>query len=102
MEMLLLGDMISASDAREFGLINKVVPKARVMEEALDMANAIASKSLPVLALGKEAFYEQFDQDLVKSYDRATRAMAENMMLEDAHEGLGAFLEKRDPQWRDA
>jgi len=102
MEMLLLGDMISATDAREFGLINKVVPKARVMEEALDMANAIASKSLPVLALGKEAFYEQFDPDLVKSYDRATRAMAENMMLEDAHEGLGAFLEKRDPQWRDA
>jgi len=72
------------------------------LEEALNMANLIASKSLPVMAMGKQAFYEQFDPDLAKSYDRATRAMVENMMLEDAREGLGAFLEKRAPNWRDA
>jgi len=92
MEMLLLGGMISADDAREYGLINKIVPKGRVLEEAMDMANV----------LGKGAFYEQFDPDLAASYDRASRAMTENMMLEDAHEGLGAFLEKRTPKWRDA
>ncbi len=102
MEMLLLGEMISAEDAREFGLVNRLVPEARVLEEALNMANLIASKSLPVMAMGKQAFYEQFDPDLAKSYDRATRAMVENMMLEDAREGLGAFLEKRAPNWRDA
>jgi len=102
MEMLLLGEMISAKDAREFGLVNRLVPEARVLEEALNMANLIASKSLPVIAMGKQAFYEQFDPGLAKSYDRATRAMVENMMLEDAREGLGAFLEKRAPNWRDA
>ncbi len=101
MEMLLLGEMILADDAREFGLINRVVPKARVLEEAFEMATMIASKSLPVLALGKKTFYDQYDPDLAASYDRATRAMTENMMLEDAHEGLGAFLEKRAPKWRD-
>ena len=102
MEMLLLGEMISAEDAREFGLVNRLVPEARVLEEALNMATLIASKSLPVMAMGKQAFYEQFDPGLAKSYDRATRAMVENMMLEDAREGLGAFLEKRAPNWRDA
>ena len=102
MEMLLLGEMISADDAREFGLVNRVFPKARVLEETLNMANQIASKSLPVMAMGKQAFYEQFDPDLAKSYDRASCAMVENMMLEDASEGLGAFLEKRAPNWRDA
>ncbi|GBE42751.1 2,3-dehydroadipyl-CoA hydratase [bacterium BMS3Bbin10] len=101
MEMLLLGEMIPAEDARAFGLINRVVAKGGALEEALKMAEAISSKSIPALAIGKQAFYEQFDPELSQSYDRATRAMVENMMLEDAHEGLGAFLEKRAPRWRD-
>lgn len=102
MEMLLLGEMISAEDAREFGLINRIVAKGEVRQEALNMAEAISSKSVPFLAIGKQTFYEQLDPGLSRSYDRATRAMVENMMLEDAHEGLGAFLEKRAPRWPDA
>jgi enoyl-CoA hydratase/carnithine racemase len=102
MEMLLLGEMISAQDAREFGLVNRVVPGDEVLPKALEMANKIATKSMPVLAIGKQTFYEQFDPDLAASYQRASRAMVENMMLEDAHEGLSAFLEKQEPNWRDA
>jgi enoyl-CoA hydratase/carnithine racemase len=102
MEMLLLGEMISAQDAREFGLVNRVVPGDEVLPKALEMANKIATKSMPVLAIGKQAFYEQFDPDLAASYQRASRAMVENMMLVDAHEGLSAFLEKQEPNWRDA
>lgn len=102
MEMLLLGEMISAQDAREYGLVNHVVTGDKVLPKALEMANKIATKSLPVLALGKQAFYEQFDPDLAASYERASQAMVENMMLEDAQEGLSAFLEKREPNWRDA
>jgi enoyl-CoA hydratase/carnithine racemase len=102
MEMLLLGNMIPAEQAREFGLINRVVAKEQVRDEAMEMAKTIASKSRPVLSMGKQTFYDQFDPDLAASYDRASRTMVENMMLEDAREGLGAFLNKRTPQWRDA
>lgn len=102
MEMLLLGEMVSAEGAREFGLVNRIAPRTQVRGEAMDMANIIASKSRPVTALGKAAFYDQFDPDLAASYERATRVMVENMMMEDAREGLSAFLDKREPEWRDA
>lgn len=101
MEMLLLGDMLSAQDASDYGLVNRVVPKDQVMAAAMELAERIASKSSAANAIGKKTFYEQIDEPLGVAYERASRAMVENMMLEDAHEGLGAFLEKREPVWRD-
>lgn len=102
MEMLLLGDMIGAQEASQYGLVNRVVPKDQVRPVAFELAERIASKSAAANAMGKKTFYDQVDAPLGGAYDRACQAMVENMMLEDAHEGLGAFLEKRVPQWRDA
>lgn len=100
MEMLLLGEMLSAEEAERYGLVNRVVPPERVLEEALGMARTIASKSPVTVAIGKEAFYRQIEQPLGEAYAYAASVMVENMMARDAAEGIGAFLEKRPPVWR--
>ena len=101
MEMLLLGEMIDAPTAAEWGLVNRAVPGERVMEEALAMARAVAAKSSATVAIGKEAFYRQIEQPLAEAYDYAADVMVRNMMYRDAEEGIGAFLEKRKPEWQD-
>jgi enoyl-CoA hydratase/carnithine racemase len=100
MEMLLLGEMLPAARALEFGLINRVAPDGEVMDAALGLAEVIASKSPLILRIGKEAFYAQAEMKLGEAYDYASKVMAENMMARDAEEGIGAFLEKRAPRWR--
>ncbi len=99
MEMLLLGDMIDANAAAGYGLVNKVVPADKVLDEALAMAAKIASKSPATVSIGKEAFYRQIEQPLAGAYDYAARVMVDNMLLKDAGEGISAFLEKRPPKW---
>jgi len=101
MEMLLLGDMISAQRAREFGLVNAVAPRGQVLGEALQMAEQITRKSTATVKIGKEAFYRQIEMPLQAAYDYATEVMVTNMLHRDAEEGIGAFLEKRPPDWRD-
>lgn len=100
MEMLFLGGMIPAMHAMEFGLINRVVPEEDVMLEAMRWAGMIASKSPFAVRQGKEAFRRQLEMPLTEAYDYAVRVMAEDMMTRDAEEGIGAFLEKRQPHWR--
>ena len=100
MEMLLLGEMLSANDAAAYGLVNRVVEPERVLDEALDMASLIASKSRTTVAIGKEAFYRQLEQPLHEAYAYAADVMTRNMMEMDAGEGICAFLEKRDPKWQ--
>ena len=100
MEMLLLGEMISAKDAAEYGLVNRVVPAERVLEEALSLARQIAVKSPVTVAIGKAAFYKQIEAPLVEAYDFAASVMVENMMVADAEEGIGAFIDKRKPEWK--
>lgn len=100
MEMLLLGEMLSADNAERYGLVNRVVPRERVLDEALGMARIIAAKSPVTVAIGKEAFYRQLEQPLADAYAYAASVMVENMMVQDAEEGIGAFLEKRPPVWK--
>lgn len=100
MEMLLLGDMISAAEAADYGLVNRVVGHDMVMEEALSMARRIVRKSPVTVAIGKEAFYRQIEQPLAEAYGYAVNVMVKNMMTEDAEEGIGAFIDKRTPEWK--
>ncbi len=100
MEMLLTGEAISATEAERIGLVNRVVPRERLADETLRLAQHIATASRETLALGKRAFYEQLPLDRPQAYEVAERAMVENAARPDAHEGISAFLEKRAPQWR--
>jgi enoyl-CoA hydratase/carnithine racemase len=99
MEMLLLGEMLPARQATDYGLVNRVVPADRLMQEALALAEAIAGKPPVTLAMGKEAFYRQLEMGLAQAYDYAAGVMVENMMHSESEEGIGAFLDKRPPNW---
>ena len=101
MEMLLTGDLIPAEDARRIGLVNRVVPPGTERQEAIALARQIAAKSSYVVKLGKEAFYRQLEMGLAEAYEYTARVMVENMLARDAAEGIGAFVEKREPTWED-
>jgi enoyl-CoA hydratase/carnithine racemase len=100
MEMLLTGEPISAREAERLGLVNRVVPAERLAEQTLALAKKIAQASSPVIALGKQAFYEQLPRELSAAYAGAEAVMVKNASLPDAQEGMSAFLEKRAPVWR--
>jgi enoyl-CoA hydratase/carnithine racemase len=101
MEMLLTGDMVAADEALRIGLVNRVVAAGAARAQALALAQQFASKSTKVVGLGKEAFYRQLEMGLADAYSYTAEVMVENMMARDAEEGLGAFIEKREPKWED-
>jgi len=101
MEMLLTGDMTPAPRAAEIGLVNYAVAEDALTETTMEMARKIASKSSMTLATGKRAFYAQREMPLADAYDYASQVMVDNMLAHDAEEGIGAFIEKRAPQWQD-
>jgi enoyl-CoA hydratase/carnithine racemase len=101
MEMLLTGEMVEAEQAARIGLINRVVPPGEERTSAIALATKIAAKSSYVLKIGKQAFYRQAELGLADAYHYASEVMTENMMARDAEEGICAFIEKRDPTWKD-
>jgi enoyl-CoA hydratase/carnithine racemase len=99
MQMLLSGDLIDAPTALRFGLVNELAPAAELESRAFDFALKLASKSPLTLAIGKEAFYKQAELPLSGAYDYTREVMAKNLQAQDAQEGIGAFLDKRQPIW---
>jgi enoyl-CoA hydratase/carnithine racemase len=101
MEMLLTGEPVSAAMAKNIGLVNRVVAAGTERDSAIALAQKVALKSSYTVKLGKEAFYRQAEMNLADAYRYAAEVMTENMMARDAEEGIGAFIEKRDPKWQD-
>jgi len=101
MEMLLTGEPISATTAKNIGLVNRVVAAGTERDAAIALAQKVALKSAYTIKLGKEAFYRQAEMNLADAYRYTAEVMTENMMARDAEEGIGAFIEKREPKWQD-
>jgi enoyl-CoA hydratase/carnithine racemase len=100
MEMLLTGELFDAQTALSWGLINRVVPIAELDAAIQTYTDVIVARSPATVRLGKAAFYSQIDHPLAAAYDVASEVMACNMLLDDAAEGMDAFLQKREAQWK--
>jgi enoyl-CoA hydratase/carnithine racemase len=100
LEMLLTGEFVDAATAAEWGLINRAVPRDALRAEVTALAERIVSASGFVVGLGKAAFYTQVDLDQPKAYAYAKEVMSMNALAADAQEGIGAFLERRAPVWK--
>jgi enoyl-CoA hydratase/carnithine racemase len=99
MEMLLTGEMVDAQEARRIGLVNRVAAPDSLESETMALAQHIASKPRAAVKMGKQAFYRQLEMSLDEAYAYASTVMTENMLEAEACEGIGAFLEKREPRW---
>jgi len=99
MEILLTGEPIDAATAQSWGLVNRVVPSSRLDAEIRRFTDIILSRSSATIRFGKQAFYRQIDHPLAAAYDITSEVMACNMLLDDAAEGIDAFLQKRPASW---
>ena len=99
-EMLLLGERLTAEEAREAGIVNKVVPAEEFDDAVGEWAQKLASKSPLVMKLGKDAMWRQMDMPLADALDYLRAQLTLELSTEDAIEGVTAFFEKRDPNWK--
>jgi enoyl-CoA hydratase/carnithine racemase len=97
-EMLVTGDFIDAQQAKERGLVNRVVESSHLDDEVEKLVASIVSKPRVAVAMGKELFYRQLELGIADAYEAAGQTMACNMMEECALEGVQAFIEKRPPK----
>jgi len=100
LELMLTGERIDAQQAWQFGLVNYVVPREQLDAKVGEIAGKITAKSPVVLRLGRRAFYTMRDMEYEKALEYLASVLAINTMAEDVAEGVSAFLEKREPQWK--
>lgn len=99
-EMLSTGHFVDAKRAEDMGLVNRVVPHEDLEAETHALAKIVADKLSAAVKIGKETFYKQIEMSMSDAYDYAGDVMVQNMMYRDTEEGIAAFLEKRDPDWK--
>jgi enoyl-CoA hydratase/carnithine racemase len=100
LEMLLSGDMIDAKEAERLSLVNKVVPSDKLEEETFAFAQKLTSKSPVAIRIGKNFYHQMIDMPFRQRFVLNSEVMARLSTTEDAHEGINAFLEKRQPMWK--
>ena len=100
MEMLLTGELIDAHTALAWGLVNRVVPSDALDEEIRHFTDIILARSPATIRLGKQAFYEQIERPIEDAYEMTGETMACNLLLDDAAEGMDAFLARRPAVWQ--
>jgi enoyl-CoA hydratase/carnithine racemase len=100
-EMVMTGEFIDAPTALAWGLVNRVAPPDKLDAEVAALAQVLMGKPRRVLAAGKKFFYEQLEQNLVEAYAHASEVITQNMLGQDAQEGVAAFVGKRKPRWDD-
>jgi enoyl-CoA hydratase/carnithine racemase len=100
MEMLLTGEFISAQQALDWGLVNRVAAPDQIDAEVAKLVDSILEKPRTAIAMGKELFYRQRGMGIEAAYQLAGETMAVNMIHECAQEGVSAFAEKRKPSWK--
>jgi enoyl-CoA hydratase/carnithine racemase len=100
MEMVLLGERLSAAQALELGLITRLVPSDKLDDEVEHVLQSLAAKSPIGMKIGKEAFYAMGDMPFEKAVDFLCGKIAEVSATEDAAEGITAFIEKRKPVFK--
>ena len=98
-EMLTTGEFIDAAKAKDFGLVNRVVPLDELDGVTQALAEKVAGQLGVAVKIGKEAFYNQTEMPLEDAYAYTGEVMAENMLFRDTENGIAAFLDKRHPEW---
>jgi enoyl-CoA hydratase len=99
-QLLLLGEQISAQEAHRIGIVNRVVPAAELQDAVSEWAGKLASKSPAIMRLGKDAIFRQMDMAFADALDFLRAQLTIAFTTEDVQEGVRAFFEKRDPEWK--
>jgi enoyl-CoA hydratase/carnithine racemase len=101
-DMLMTGELISADRALAAGLVSRLATPDRLRHECDGVVEQLLARPAKVLALGKRAFYEQLPMSLPKAYSFASAVIIDNFLMEEAEEGIDAFIAKRRPRWQSA